>query len=143
MLLTESVAPPATTTELETELETENKSCFNWIIRNNYPEADFWLINKGSQQKLGHPLKEFEPFLTGIKCPTLILPDYGYYLCLHLHQQGLWKKYSIGSISWKNLRLKDIKAAFKEIGRHHKQQHQARYKNFVPVPVADFEIKCA
>lgn len=144
MLLTESVLTPSvltpatesgTETELETESGTENKSCFDWIVRNNYPEADFWLINKSSQEKLGEPVKKFEPFLTGIKCPALILPDYGYYLCLHLHHQGFWKQYSIGSISWKNLRLKDIKSVFRDIGRNHRNQYRSQYKSFVPTKI--------
>jgi hypothetical protein len=142
MLLTPSLLTPATeseseseTTETQSGTETENKSCFDWIVRNNYPQADFWLINKGSLQKLGQPLKEFEPFLTGIKCPALILPDYGYYLCLHLHQQGMWEKYAIGSISWKNLRLKDIKSVFRDIARSHKHQYRSHYKSFVPTKI--------
>ncbi|MEG5043566.1 hypothetical protein [Microcoleus sp. B4-C1] len=143
-LLPELLTAPATESETETETETaetapetetENKSCFTWIIKNNYPDADFWLINKGSQDKLGKPIKKFEPFLTGIKCPVLVIPEYGYYMCLHLHQQGLWKKYAIGSITWKNLRLKDIKAVFQHIGHTHRNQHQSRYKSFIPAQI--------
>lgn len=51
----------------------ENKSLFNWVVRNNFPDADFWLINKGDTN-IGKPVKEFQPFLTGIQCPAKILP---------------------------------------------------------------------
>jgi len=110
----------------------ENKSCFNWIVRNN-ADADFWLINKGSEQKLGNPVKEFEPFLTGIKCPALINSDYAYYLCLYLHQQGTWEKLALGSTRLKSLRIGDIRKVFSAIGNQHREQHQARYKAFTPL----------
>lgn len=114
----------------------ENPSLFTWIVKTNFPEADFWLINKGSKQKLGEPVKEFQPYLTGIKCPALILPAYGFYMCLHLYQQGFWQEYSQGSINLQNLRIKYIKEVFQSIGNQHRIQHQARFKSFVPYPVS-------
>ncbi|MEG4455926.1 hypothetical protein [Microcoleus sp. N9_A1] len=113
----------------------ENLSLFDWIVKNNFPEADFWLINKGSKHKLGEPVKEFQPYLTGIKCPVLVLPDYAFYMCLHLYQQGLWQQYSQGSINLQHLRLKNVKEVFQSIGNQHRIQHQARFKSFVPSPV--------
>ncbi|MEG4044584.1 hypothetical protein [Microcoleus sp. Pol17_C1] len=114
----------------------ENLSLFDWIVKNNFPEADFWLINKGSKHKLGEPVKEFQPYLTGIKCPALVLPDYGFYLCLHLQQQRLWQQYSQGSLNLQHLRLKNVKEVFRAIGNQHRIQHQARFKSFVPSSVA-------
>ncbi|MEG4960281.1 MULTISPECIES: hypothetical protein [unclassified Microcoleus] len=113
----------------------ENLSLYTWIVRNNFAEADFWLINKGSKHKLGEPVRKFEPFLTGIKCPVLVLPDYGFYLCLHLQQQGLWKQYSIGSTNLQHLRMKDVKEVFQSIAYQHRIQDKARFKVFVPAPV--------
>src|SRR4028118_1601221 len=66
----------------------ENQLNYDWIVRRNFAEADFWLINKGSCESLGKPVKQYEPFLTGIKCPVLILPDYGFYLCLYLDRKS-------------------------------------------------------
>jgi hypothetical protein len=77
-------------------------------IKNNFETADFWLINKGSSDKLGLPVKEFKPYLTGVKCSELIYPFYAYYLCLHLHQLGVWGQYSQGTINLQHLRLSDI-----------------------------------
>ncbi len=111
----------------------ENTSCFEWIVRNNFVEADFWLINKDSKHKLGEPVKEFEPYLTGVKCPALILPDYGFYFCQYLHQQKLWEKYSIGSTNFQHLRIQDIKEVFQSIRDQHRIQDKARFKSFVPV----------
>ncbi|MEG5175585.1 hypothetical protein [Microcoleus sp. B3-D7] len=113
----------------------ENLSSYDWIVRKNFAEADFWLINKGSKHKLGEPVKKFESFLTGIKCPVLILPDYGFYLCLYLQQQGLWKQYSIGSTNLQHLRIKDVKEVFQYIARQHRLQDKARFKAFVPATV--------
>ena len=114
----------------------ENVSLFDWIVKNNFPEADLWLINKGSKHKLGEPVKEFQPYLTGIKCPVLVLPDYAFYICLHLYQQGLWQQYSQGSLNLQHLRLKNVKEVFRSIGNQHRIQHQARFKSFVPSPVS-------
>ena len=114
----------------------ENQFNYDWIVRRNFAEADFWLINKGSCESLGKPVKQYEPFLTGIKCPVLILPDYGFYLCVYLHQMGLWKHYSIGSTNYKNLRLNDVKEVFEYIARQHRSQDKARFKSFIPAPVS-------
>jgi len=114
----------------------ENISNYNWIVRNNFASADFWLINKGSKHQLGEPVKEFQPYLTGIKCPVLIFPDYGFYLCLYLHQQKLWEQYSIGSTNLQNLRVKDVKEVFQFIARQHQAQNQARFQSFVPISVS-------
>lgn len=107
----------------------ENKSCFKWIIRNNFPEADFWLINKGSESSLGKPTREFESYLTGVKCPALILPDYGFYQCVYLHQQGIWCQHSIGSTNLKHLRLSTIIKVFAQQSKQIKAQTQHKYKN--------------
>ena len=114
----------------------ENISLFDWIMKNNFPEAHLWLINKGSKHKLGEPVKEFQPYLTGIKCPVLVLPDYAFYMCLHLYQQGLWQQYSQCSLNLQHLRLKNVKEVFRSIGNQHRIQHQARFKSFVPSPVS-------
>jgi hypothetical protein len=100
----------------------ENTSAFNWIVRNNFSEADFWLVNKGSLENLGKPVKVFEPFLTGIKCPALIVPEYGYYLCWHFHSIGIWRQYGRCSIKLCHLRRSDIKKVFQSIACSHREQ---------------------
>lgn len=123
----------------------ENESCYDWIVRHNFPDADFWLINKSSEGKLGQPTKEFEPFLTGIKCHALILPDYGFYLCLYFHNSGLGKQYSvacrtrsaISSTNLKSLRITTITEIFKDISCQHRIQTQTRFKTFVPAKIPE------
>jgi|JFJP01.1.fsa_nt_gi hypothetical protein len=102
----------------------ENKSCFDYIVHKNFPEADFWLINKGAKESLGKPTRQFEPYLTGIKCPALILPDYQFYLCLYLYDQKFWYQHSIGSINLKHLRLSTIKDVFAQLSLKLRLQHK-------------------
>ena len=66
----------------------------------------------------------------------LVLPDYAFYMCLHLYQQGLWQQYSQGSLNLQHLRLKNVTEVFRSIGNQHRIQHQARFKSFVPSPVS-------
>ena len=102
----------------------ENTSAFDWIIRNNFPEADFWLINKGSLQSLGKPVREFQPYYTGILCPALIHPNYGYYLCLYLHSIGTWNSYGHGTTNLCHLRISDMSHIFKQLSYQHRQEKQ-------------------
>ena len=112
---------PQTELTNETELEAlilpliivENQS--KWQVKTNFPSADFWLINKGNKDKLGEPVKEFEPYLTGIKCPDYIVPSYGYYLCLYFYQIGIWKQYALGTTNLNHLRIRDIKSFFNSL----------------------------
>lgn len=112
---------------------------YYWEVRNNFPEADFWMVNKGSAETLGTITKEFEPHLTGIKCPPMIVPQFGYYLCEYIKQQGVWAAHAKGSINLKHLRITDIREVFKEISRSHRAQTKQRYKNFIPQKVKDRE----
>jgi hypothetical protein len=109
----------------------ENKSCFHWIVKNNFENADFWLVNKGSLKDLGNPVKQFQPYYTGLKCPVLILPEYGYYLCVYFQQIGVWQRCGIGSTNYKNLRISDIRRIFNELS----QQHSMQYNGGINVKV--------
>ena len=100
-----------------------NTSCFNWIVRNNFQDADFWLTNRGTDETLGKPVKEFQPYLTGIQCPALIWPDYGFYLCVYLHSIGIWEQYAVGTLTYKNLRISDTRQVFKQISQQHQKQY--------------------
>lgn len=65
-------------------------------VKTNFPDADFWLINKHSIDKIGKPVKEYRDCLIGIKCnEQLIFPSYAFYICLHIYQKGIcsriWK----------------------------------------------------
>lgn len=80
-------------------------------IRTNFPEADFWLIRKGSEDQVGRPTKTFNPAHIGIKVTdhARILPAYLYYFMQYLHGQGLWKQHAHGTLNLKNIRTDDVR----------------------------------
>lgn len=57
-------------------------------IRLDFADADFWLIRRGSLETIGQPIKTYSPYYIGIRIEqtALILPDYLYYVFMHLHQ---------------------------------------------------------
>ena len=116
------------------------KSIYAWEVKNDFPEADFWLQNKGSEDTLGTVIREYQPYLTGIKCSDMILPEFGFYLCEYLKQQGVWKAHAKGSLNYKHLRITDIRAVFTELGRSHQEQTRQRYKNYVPTKPRNEEL---
>ncbi len=80
-------------------------------IKTNFPEADFWLIRKGSEDTVGYPVKEYSPEHIGIKVTAtdVLLPSYLYYVMLNLYNHGLFKNNSYGSLNLKNIRVEDVR----------------------------------
>lgn len=80
-------------------------------IKTNFPDADFWLIRKGGEDRVGYPVKEFNPEHIGIKVTAtdVLLPEYLYYVMLNLFNHGIFKNNSVGSLNLKNIRAEDIK----------------------------------
>ena len=86
-------------------------------IRYNFPNADFWIIAKGSENKLGMPVEDTEDYQNkiGIKVKDealdILYPKYLYYIFSHLYSEKYWQKNSLiyGSLNLKNLRVEDVK----------------------------------
>lgn len=80
-------------------------------IRTNYPDAQFWLVRRGSIERCGEPTKHFNPEHIGIKVHRIdiLLPDYLYYTLKALHGQGVWKQVATGSLSLVNIRVSDVR----------------------------------
>ena len=79
------------------------------VIKINYPDADFWIIRKGTEDKVGTPTKEFNPENIGIKVNSeFLLPDYLFYAIQYLHMKGYFKQLSRGTLSLKNIRVSDV-----------------------------------
>jgi hypothetical protein len=80
-------------------------------IKTNFPEADFWLVRKGSDEEVGKPTKEFSPENIGIKVieTDVIYPQYLYYALMNLHNQGKFIGLSRGATQLKNISVNDIK----------------------------------
>lgn len=80
-------------------------------IKLNFPEADFWLIRKGSEKEVGKPTKEFSSENIGIKVidENILVPDYLYYVMTYFHSAGYFNGISNGTLSLKNIRTEDVK----------------------------------
>ncbi|HHM8677474.1 hypothetical protein [Pseudomonas aeruginosa] len=80
-------------------------------IRTNYPEAHFWLVRRGSAERCGEPVREFNPEHIGIWVNRIdiLLPDYLFYVLVHIHQVGYWKTIATGTLSLVNIRVSDVR----------------------------------
>ena len=80
-------------------------------IRTNYPEANFWLFRRGSAERCGEPVREFNPEHIGIRVNRIdiLLPDYLFYVLVHIHQVGYWKTIATGTLSLVNIRVSDVR----------------------------------
>lgn len=79
-------------------------------INTNMPDADFWIIRKGTEDRVGEPTKTFSPEHIGVKVDRAsLVPDYLYYVMMNIHNQGYWKNVSYGSLALKNIRVSDVR----------------------------------
>ena len=86
-----------------------NKLGHHADIATNMPDADFWLIRKGSDHKVGAVTSEFHPEHIGVKIRNHnLLPDYMKYDVQHVHQQGYFKSRARGTLNLTNIRVKDV-----------------------------------
>jgi putative chitinase len=79
-------------------------------IATDMPDADFWLIRKGSNKIIGKPVKEFEPQRIGIKVirTDVLDPNYLYYAILHLYNQGYFASIATGILNLVHIRVADV-----------------------------------
>ena len=72
-------------------------------IRSNFPEAEFWLIRKGSKEKVGTPTKTFSPEYIGIKIKPegkeITIPDYLYRWFEFVQKKGFFRQYATGVLN--------------------------------------------
>ena len=78
-------------------------------IKTNFPEADFWIIRKGSQHSVGRPTKEFNKEHIGIKVISDdILPQYLFYKMEYVYSLGYYQNLAHGTTELKNFSISDI-----------------------------------
>ena len=79
-------------------------------IATNMPDADFWLVRKGSDKTVGKPVKEFDPSRIGIKVvkTDVLDPNYLYYAMMNLHNQGQFARLANGTTNLVNITVNDI-----------------------------------
>lgn len=82
------------------------------IIKTNFPEADFWIVRRGSLKTCGEPTKTFNPEHIGIKVvrTDILLPDYLYYCMMHLHRSKVWEFRATGTLNLVNIKISDVRS---------------------------------
>ena len=80
-------------------------------IRTDFPDADFWLVRRGTLDRCGEPQHEFNPEHIGVKVERtdLLLPTFLFYLMMHVHQQGFWKARATGTTNLVNIQTADVR----------------------------------
>ena len=80
-------------------------------VKVNFPDADFWIVRKGSDSSIGKPTRAFSSEYIGIKITKkeVIIPDYLFYAITHLHNVGYFKRIAKGTLSLQHITLSDIK----------------------------------
>lgn len=76
-----------------------------------FPDADFWIVRRGSLTTVGRPTYTFNREHIGIKVvrTDLILPQYLYYSMVNIFESGSWQSIATGTTALVNLRVSDIK----------------------------------
>lgn len=80
-------------------------------IKTNFPDADFWIVRRGSLNSVGEPSYSFNKESIGVKVTRsdLVLSKYLYYCFLNLHISGVWKPLATGTLSLVNITTHDVK----------------------------------
>ena len=88
------------------------KLCDLATIKTNFQEADFWLVRRGSAERCGEPVREFNKEHIGIKVhrTDILLPNYLYYALMHVHHTGHWQRLANGTLSLVNIRVSDVRS---------------------------------
>jgi hypothetical protein len=79
-------------------------------IKIGLEDADFWIIRRGSESKVGKPVNEFSKESIGVKVKDTdrINPKYLKYMIEYLWSQGYFKNLSHGTTELVNIKTKDV-----------------------------------
>ena len=80
-------------------------------IKTHFQDADFWLVRRGSLKTVGQPVREYNPEHIGIKVlrTDILLPDYLYYVMVHIHNTKRWEQLANGTLSLVNIKVSDVR----------------------------------
>ena len=75
------------------------------------PDADFWIVRRGSAKQVGRPTKEYSPEHIGVTLtrPDLVIPDYLFYVFEFLANQGASVELGEGTTNLKTIKIRDLK----------------------------------
>ena len=81
-------------------------------IKTDLYDADFWIIRKGTEDKVGMPTKEYNKEYIGIKVKedAQLLPTYLYYLMTYIHSIGYFKNLAKGTLKLVHITTEDVKS---------------------------------
>jgi hypothetical protein len=76
----------------------------------NNPDADFWLIRKGTKNMVGKPTREFSPEHIGVTItrPDLVLNDFLFYLFEYFSSVGAFSSLAQGTTGIRSIKIKDL-----------------------------------
>ena len=85
----------------------------DFVVKTNWPEADFWLQKRGSEQNVGKPMRKFSKvqgqYNIGIKVPKGMNKEYVYAQLAALFRKGYWQTHSYGTLNLQHIRVDDVK----------------------------------
>ena len=76
------------------------------------PDADIWLVRRGSIDAVGKPTHRYAPENYGltIRDKSVLLPRFLYYALEYVHMQGYWRGHATGTTKLVNIKADDVKA---------------------------------
>jgi GNAT superfamily N-acetyltransferase len=80
-------------------------------IKTNFPDADFWIVRRGTREAVGSPTRDFNPEHIGVKVTAtdVLDPKYLFYVMQHLHNRGLFASEANGTLRLVSIRTDLIK----------------------------------
>ena len=80
-------------------------------IKTNFPDADFWIVRRGSLKNVGKPVNEFNSEHIGVKVinTQFLLPRYLFICFEAIHLEKRWEPLAHGSLSLVNIKVSDVR----------------------------------
>lgn len=87
-------------------------------VKTRFDDADFWIVRRGSREKVGMPTREYNPEHYGVRVDRtdLLLPDYLFYLFQYLWSRGFFAQMATGTLSLVNIRKEMIERLNFQVG---------------------------
>jgi len=79
-------------------------------VKTNFPDADYYIVRKGSRDTVGKVTNEFSPEHIGVKITHEgVLPKYHQYAMQYAHMNGYWKPKAKGVLELQHISVDDVK----------------------------------
>jgi hypothetical protein len=80
-------------------------------VKLNEPNADFWIVRRGTIDEVGKPTSEYSPEHLGVTVTRtdILDPRYLFYAISYLHSQGSFRKAATGTTKLVNIKANDIR----------------------------------